>query len=51
LLSAEKKECCFIRVGASFSIYQGHSKLSESPASPCRMPTCTLWLQGNRSSC
>ncbi len=51
LLSIEKKECCLIRVGPSFSIYQGHSKLSESPASSGRMPTCTAWLPENRSSC
>jgi hypothetical protein len=51
LLSTEKKVCCLIRVGPSFSIYQGHSKLSDSPASSGRMPTCTAWLQGNRSSC
>ncbi len=51
LLSTEKKECRLISVGPSFSIYQGHPKLSESPASSSRMPTCMAWLQGNRSSC
>jgi hypothetical protein len=51
LLSAEKRVCCSIRVGPSFGVYQGHHKLSESPATSGRMPTCTAWLQGNRSSC
>jgi len=51
LLGSEKKECCLISGGLSFSINQGHPKLSESPASSGRMPTCVAWLQGSRSSC
>jgi hypothetical protein len=51
LLSTEKKECCLFTVGPRFSMYQGHPKLSESPASSGRMPTCVAWLQGSRSSC
>ncbi len=51
LLSTKKKECCLISVGPSFSIYQGHPQMSESPASAGRMPTSMALLQGNRSSC
>jgi hypothetical protein len=51
LLSTAKKECCLITVGPRFSIYQGNPKLSESPANLGRMPTCTAWLAGIRSSC
>ncbi len=51
LIGSEKKECCLIRGGLSFSISQGHPKLNESPASSGRMPTCMAWLQGSRSSC
>ncbi len=51
LLGLEKEECCLIRGGLSFSIYQGDPKLSESPASSGRMPTCVAWLQGSRFSC
>jgi hypothetical protein len=51
LLGSVKKECCLIRGGLSLGIYQGHPKLSESPASSGRMPTCVAWLQGSRSSC
>jgi len=51
LLGSEKKECCLIRGGLSFSIYQGYPKLSESPPSSGRTPTCVARLQGIRSSC
>ena len=51
LLGVEKKGCCLIRGGLSFSNYQGHRKLSESPASLCRMLICTAWLHGSRSPC
>jgi hypothetical protein len=51
LLGSEKKECCLIRGGRSYNIYQGHPKLGESPASSGRMPTCVAWLQLSRSSC
>jgi len=51
LLGSEKKECCLIRGGLSFSMYKGQPKLNESPASSGRMPTCVAWLQGSRSSC
>jgi hypothetical protein len=30
LLGSEKKQCCLISGGPSFSIYQGHAKLTES---------------------
>ena len=48
---SEKKECCLIRRGLSFSIRERHPKLSEGPASSGRMPTCATWMQGRRSSC
>ena len=51
LIGSEKKECCLIRGGLSFSISQGHPKLNESPANSGRMPTCMAWLEGSRSSC
>ncbi len=51
LLGSVRKECCLIRSGLSFSIYQGHPKLSEGPASSGGMPTCVAWLQRSRSSC
>ncbi len=51
LLGSAKKEYYLIRSGLSFSIHQGHRKLSESPASSGRMPTCVVWLHGSRSSC
>ncbi len=51
LLGSEKRGCCLMRGGLSFSIYQGHPKLSESPAGSGRMPTCVARLQWSRSSC
>jgi hypothetical protein len=50
-LGSEKKECCLTRGGLSFRTHEGQPKLSESPANSSRMPTCTAWLQGSRSSC
>ncbi len=51
LLGTEEKLCCLFRGGFSLSIYQGHHKLSESPASSGQIPTCTAWLRGSRSQC
>jgi hypothetical protein len=51
LLGSEKKEGCLIRGGLSFSINQGHLKLSESPASSGRMPICAACLQESSYPC
>jgi len=51
LLGSEGKKYCLFRGGFSFSIYQGHHKLSESPGSSGEIPTCMSWSRGSRFQC